>query len=363
MRHTTITTCTLLISLFFTQRGECQIFDKTTAITTAMPSLLIPADPRSAAMGETGIATTADANSGYINLAKLPFAKDKAGIGISYTPWMSDVASGMYLLGASGFTKLKDDQVISASLRYFKMGTFELHDNNGVLLENASPSEFLFDIGYARKLSDKFGLGLTLRYMQSKLATGTYNGSTFKAGKGIAADISLLYNNTKANGEGFSAGFALANLGSKISFSENKDLKEFIPAKLGIGTAYTKVLDEKNNLLFALDINKLLVPENDTNQVEYAKTGLVSSWFDGFGNKAWRFSLGAEYNYDQLLSVRAGYIMEAQSQGGRKGFTAGIGLKYKAAAINFAYFAAGGSGGNRSPLAGSLKFGVLFGFK
>lgn len=36
--------------------------------------------------------------------------------------------------------------------------------------------------------------------------------------------------------------------------------REFLPANLRIGTAYTMYIDKYNSLTFALDLNKLLVP-------------------------------------------------------------------------------------------------------
>lgn len=46
---------------------------KINVVTSAVPFLRISPDIRGAGMGDVGIATTADANSGYANIAKIPF--------------------------------------------------------------------------------------------------------------------------------------------------------------------------------------------------------------------------------------------------------------------------------------------------
>ena len=50
-------------------------------VTTAVPFLRISPDARAGGMGEEGIATSPDANSGFYNLSKTPFSEYKTGIG------------------------------------------------------------------------------------------------------------------------------------------------------------------------------------------------------------------------------------------------------------------------------------------
>ena len=353
----------LLLTVLMTRPAQAQVFSESKVITTAVPSLLVPADIRAAGMGEAGIATMGDANSIYTNLAKLPFANNKTGVGASYVPWLSDVSSGMFLAGVSGYHQLKGNHTLSASVRYFKMGTYQIHDNEGDLLGNTNPSELLLDIGYARKLSNKFALGLTLRYIHSDISTGSFNNTTYKAGSGIAGDIALMYNNRAENGEGFSAGLTLANLGSKIGYDQNSDVKDFIPAKLGAGVAYNAVISEKSSLLLAADLNKLMVPEVGGDALAYSEMGVAKSWGKSFGNNAYRGSFGAEYHYAHLFSLRAGYVAESLAQGGRQGLTAGAGIEYKNIAFDVAYLGATGDDLHPRPVGNSFKFGVLVGLK
>jgi len=341
-------------------------------VTTAVPFLRISPDARSGGMGDVGIATSADANAAFFNVAKTPFGKNKTSIAVSYTPWLSDLKlNDVYLASLSGYHQIDDMQAITASVRYFSLGNIQFTDFTGNPLQSFRPREFSIDAGYSRKLSSKIGLGIALRYISSDLAGGTVNGVTYKKGSSVAGDIHFFYKGTKESGNGFDWGATLSNLGSKISYTNDATQKDFIPANLGIGAAYNKKFDEDNKITFALDLNKLLVPTppavgDSAGLVEYRDKGVVGSWFSSFGDagkdefKEITFSLGAEYWYKDQFAFRAGYFYENEIKGDRKYFTLGAGLKYNMFGLNFSYLLPTGSGVNRNPLSNTLRFSLLF---
>ncbi len=346
-------------------------------VTTAVPFLRITPDARSGGMGDAAIATAPDANSSFSNLAKTPFNTDKASLAVNYVPWLRDLAvNDVYLASVAGYYKLDELQAVSASLRYFSLGDIQFTDANGSPLQSYRPREFSFDLGYSRKLSEKAGLGIALRYINSNLASGTFNGATYKAGSTVAGDIHFFHRGAKANGEGFNWGATLSNLGGKISYTNDATQKDYIPANLGIGGAYTKIFDEDNKVTFALDLNKLLVPTpplagDSIGLVNYHNKGVVSSWFSSLGDapggfseemKEFTFSLGGEYWYQNQFAFRAGYFYENPNKGNRRFFSVGAGLKYNVFALNFAYLFPSGSGISRSPLSNTYRFGLVFSF-
>jgi len=348
--------------------------------TTGVPFLRIGADARAAGMGDIGIATSPDANSSFWNLAKSPFSKTKTAIGLTYTPWLRALGlSDVYLANLGFNSKLNDGQsAIGASLRFFSLGNIQFTDYNGVELNQFRPREMAFDFGYARKLSDRLSLGVALRYINSNLATGTYGGVSYKAGNAIAGDISLYYDGTnESNGGGFAWGLTLSNLGSKIGYTNDNQIKDYIPANLGLGFQYTYPIDEANKISFATDINKLLVPapplatgvtsDDSLALVEYRNSSVISSWgkslSDGDGLlQSLQISLGAEYSYNDQFFFRAGYFSESRTEGNRKYFTLGTGIKYNVMNFNFSYLVPSGSGtaGGTSPLANTIRFGISF---
>ncbi|HLA53600.1 MAG TPA: type IX secretion system outer membrane channel protein PorV [Flavitalea sp.] len=367
----------LLVSVFQTQAQS----DPINVVTTAVPFLRISPDARAGGMGDLGLATSADANSGFYNLSKTPFAKSPYGVGLTYTPWLKELGlNDVYLLSFAGYYKLDELQALSASIRYFSLGNIQFTDGAGNDFGSGRPREFGIDAGYSRKLSETMSLGIALRYIHSNLVGGDFadQGSVYQAGNTVAGDISYYYNGANAGGQGWSFGAVLSNLGGKIGYTKDATQKDFIPANLGLGVAYTKVFDEDSKIQVGLDAHKLLVPTpplltgdltaDSTAVVKYRTKPVVSSWLtsfgdapDGFGEELREFQLsfGAEYSYKEQFFARAGYFYEDKTKGNRKYFTVGLGVKYNVFGLNFSYLVPSGAGINRNPLSNTLRFGLV----
>ncbi len=356
---------------------SAQNADAINVVTTAVPFLRISPDARAGGMGEVGIATSPDANSSFWNIGKVAFNESKAGAGITYTPWLKDLGlNDVYLLSAAGYAKIDDLSAISGSVRYFSLGNIQFTDNLGNDLSTFRPREFGVDFGYSRKLSDKVGVGVGLKFISSNLAGGTsVSGSTYKTGTTVAGDLGFYYNSTNDLGQGWTFGATMTNLGGKIGYTDNATQRDYIPANLGLGTTYTSVFDEQNKVSFGLDINKLMVPTPPADpatqaQIDaYRSKGVLGSWFSSFGDapggfgeeiKEFQASIGAEYTYNNQFSLRAGYFNESKTKGNRKYFTMGLGVKYNVFGLNFAYLLPSGNGVNRNPLSNTLRFSLIF---
>ena len=352
--------------------------NKINVVTSAVPFLRISPDARSGGMGDVGIATAPDANSAFANIARTPFSTSKAGIAINYTPWLRDLSvNDVFLASLAGYYKISDNQAISASLRYFKLGSIQFTDAQGNDLQQYNPKEFAVDLGYSRKLSKKLGLGIAIRYINSNLASGNFGGQNYKAGSSVAGDLHIYHHGAKENGQGLNWGLTLSNLGSKISYSSDATQKDYIPANLGVGLAYTKVFDESNKITFAADFNKLLVPTAKLDSSGYPGTpslnayrsySVPSSWIKSFGEgggiseeiQEVNVAVGAEYWYNNQFGFRAGYFYENKNKGNRRYFTVGAGIKYSIAGLNFSYVFPTGSGTSRIPLSNTYRFGLVF---
>lgn len=351
-------------------------------VTTAVPFLRISPDARAGGMGDLALATSADASSSYFNLGKVPFNESTGGVNVTYTPWLKKLVNDVYLASLSGYYKLDENQAISGSLRYFSLGQIQFTDAFGNPLQSFNPREYGIDIGYSRKLTPTTGIGVGLKYIYSNLAGGSVGGNTYKAGTSVAGDLGIYHNGQNTVGQGWSFGAALTNLGAKISYTNNADQKDFIPANLGIGATYTAVLDESNKLTFGIDLNKLLVPtppifsnpptaQDSLRLAAYHNKSVVGSWFSslgdaqgGFGEEVREFqvSAGAEYWYNNQFALRGGYFFEDQTKGNRRYFTAGVGIKYNVFGLNFSYLVPTGSSSNQNPLANTLRFSLVFDF-
>jgi hypothetical protein len=168
-------------------------------------------------------------------------------------------------------------------------------------------------------------------------------------------------------------------LGGTLDFDEQSPGKDPIPANLRFGPALTLEFDEYNSVTFATDLNKSLVSvdqeitEEDTFRV--GKTGfeaLFDSWGTARGQvvegdvrslgliEQFTIGSGLEYWYSDLFALRTGYFYEHPDNGDRQFLTFGAGLRYNIVGVDISYLY---TSDDRSPLANTLRFSLLFDFR
>ena len=356
-------------------------------VTTGVTSLCIAPDARGAAMGDIGAATDPDINSQYWNPSKYAFAYSQGAIGLSYTPWLRKLVNDIFLGSLAGYWKIgsQDNQAISASLRYFSLGEVNTSTSGGGTGQSLNPYEMAFDLGYSRKLSEKFSMGVTFRYIFSDLGfSDSYAGDQSKGASAFAADISGYFTTYPIIGRNecqWSWGWNISNIGTKVSYN-NGENPAFLPTNLRLGTTFTFPLADYHNLSLSLDFNKLLVPtrprESDYDdtpegQVEYLNaledwqnmspiTGIFKSFSDAPGGfkeelREINYSIGAEYSYNQQFFLRAGYYHESQFKGNRQYFGIGAGFSLNVVRLDASYMMATAQ---TSPLDQTLRFTLTF---
>jgi hypothetical protein len=354
----------------------------TNTVVSAVPFLRIISDARSGAMGDAGIAVSADPNAMHFNASKLVFSDQSLGLAATYTPWLRSIGlNDVYLAYLTGFKKINDLQTVGFGLRYFSLGSIQFTDPNGTPLNTGRPNEFELSGAYARKLSEKLSAAVTGKFIYSNLAAGNIvNGEVIEPGIAGAADLSMTYKTPIKVSKGESdltIGLAITNIGSKITYT-NSLFRDFLPANFGLGGAWTINFDTHNSLTFTTDINKMLVPtpcqgldcdQDRDGRADYKDvspvSAIFSSWTDapeGLSEeiKEFTYSVGTEYWYDKQFAVRAGYFSEHRQKGNRKFFTVGLGLKYNLFGLNFSYLVPTTS--RRNPLDNTLRFSMLFNF-
>lgn len=345
-------------------------------VNTSVTSLAIAPDARAGAMGDIGAATEADVYSQYWNPAKYPFNIARAGVGISYTPWLRKLVNDINLANLSGFYRIGDYSAVHASLRYFSLGEVYLADMDDMTIR---PYEMAIDAGYSRMLSETFSMGVNLRFILSDIQYDYTAESS--AGKAFAADIAMyrlgyfMAGNRECS---FGWGINISNIGSKISYG-GSDNSEFIPTNLRIGCNLTIPFNEYNKFSVGADLNKLLVPtypmkkedeaDNDYEdrvQKDYYDVSSIAGMFKSFGDAPGGFkeemqeiqwSLGAEYTYNDRFMLRAGYHHEAENKGNRKYFTVGAGFHMSVFSIDASYVF---STAQSNPLDQTMRFSLGF---
>jgi hypothetical protein len=315
-------------------------------ITTAVPFLTITPDSRAAAMGDAGVATSADANSAYWNSAKLVRIDNGFGGSASYTPWLGKIINDMYIFYLSGFYKINREQAVGISMKYFDLGEIQFNKgpNPQDLLGRYNPREVAFDVTYSRLLTEDLSIGGSIRYIHSNLTgSGIAGTADSRPGNSLAVDLGIFYTKQLlSNSSVLSLGANLSNLGNKISYSDPEN-KDFIPANLRIGGAFKTDVDPYNSFTFALDFNKLMVPSPyPGSKGQPFLSGTFASFTDargGFKEELHEVtvSMGLEYWYSQIFAGRVGYFLEANDKGNRKYLTAGLGFRYNAFGFDMAY--------------------------
>ncbi len=183
----------ILLLILFT--GSIELFSQElNAIQTVVPFLTIAPDSRAGAMGDAGVATTPDVYSQHWNPAKYAFIDGKAGVGISYSPWLRNLVPDINIAYLTGYYKLDSKQVVSSSLLYSSLGDVPFTDDFGNLERTFKPNELAFDLGYSRIFAENFSGGIAFRFIYSNLTGGSYSGGdATKPGISFAADISGYY--------------------------------------------------------------------------------------------------------------------------------------------------------------------------
>lgn len=357
-------------------------------VHTGVTTLGITPDARGSAMANLGAATDPDINSQFWNPSKYAFAYSNGGLGISYTPWLRKLVNDIFLADLSGYMKLGsgDNQALSASFRYFSLGEVTSNDDVGTVIQTINPYELSFDVGYSRKLSEKFSMGVVLRYIYSDLSyDDVYSGEQNTAASAFAADLSgyfVSYPMVGRNECQFAWGFNISNIGSKVSYNHGNN-NAFLPTNLRLGANFMFPLADYNTLAFGLDLNKLLVPakprssnydmDTQEGQEQFEKdlddwenmspiTGIFKSFSDAPGGikeelQEINFSLGAEYAYNQQFFARAGYYYENANKGGRSYFGIGAGFSLNVVRLDASYMIATAQS---SPLDQTLRFTLSF---
>jgi hypothetical protein len=378
-----ITTFLLTQSLFSQEDSR--------VITTAVPFLLVAADARSAGMADNGVASSADAFSQQWNPAKYAFSLEQQGFTMSYTPYLTGLANDISLGQVNYFNRFEERMAFAGSFRYFGLGEIQYTNQFGEPLQTVSPNEFALDLSYALKLNERFSMAVAGRFISSQLKLPDGVGDATAANT-FAVDIAGFYQSEELAFNDFNGrwrgGINFQDMGPKINYdNDNSDLNSnFIPANMRLGGGFDFILDEYNKIAVNLEFTKLMVPTpqklEDVNNdgdvdsedqailnTEYNSIGWVEGMFqsftdapDGFSEELQEitYSLGTEYVYQDVFSLRAGYFHESPEKGAREYFSLGAGFKYNVIKIDVSYLFSTSNVVN--PLENTLRFSLTFNF-
>jgi hypothetical protein len=349
--------------------------DEVNPITTAAPFLLIAPDARAGGLADMGVATATDVTSLHYNAAKYAFSESQWQIGLNYTPWLRNLTNDVSLTSLFVSNKINERSAWATSLTYFSLGSIELTDGSGISLGSENPNEFAIDGAYSLKLSEVISMAVGLRFIHSNLAVRVDN-SEIQTVNTFAVDVSMFYQSEEKSYGDFNGrwrgGVNISNIGPKVELVLGGE-ESFIPTNLKLGGGFDFILDNSNTISANLELNKLLVPtppirDNATGEIISGKdddvnflTGMFQSWYDaprGFEEEMEEFvwAASAEYLYNEVFAVRAGYFHESANKGNRQYFTLGTGFKFRSTTLDVSYLINASDVNN--PLESTLRFSL-----
>lgn len=314
------TTCMIkylfLILVFTTGFG----FAQSNTGTTIGQFLLIEPSSRYAAMGNTGVASADEISSAYFN----PGAIGKLnGYGLQFTHslWLADItynyAIALVSLGSTGnlffnVTALNSGEIDVRTVEQ-PLGTGERYTVSNIAL----------GVGYGRRLTNRFSVGLQVNYIQERI----YHSSLSTVSLSVGTMFELIQ-------EGLVLGASISNYGLPASYS-GRDLRiqydldkdkygdnsalpgnavtgEYpLPVLFRVGLSYNFKLSENQNIKMAMDAYH---PNDNTESI----------------------SFGGEWLIMQSLALRAGY-QNLFLKDSEVGLTLGTGLNLKLAGYQFSF--------------------------
>ena len=362
-----------VLSAAVTQESRAQLGESTALF------LRIEPDSRSAGMGNTGVAVADNANAMFWNPAGLSFQKNTQ-VGVTHANWLPEFDAGLFYEYLVGTYHVDGVGTFGGHVTYLNLGEIEIRNSEGIEQGTYNSYELAVGTSYGYRVSDRLGLGTSLRMIYSKLApSDNQNGSGTAAT--LAGDVSALYRTAPFSLGGseatFSAGANLANMGGRMQYRE---VKQALPMNLRFGYALEVNFDEYNSLTFANDFNKELVnvePRVDNGDTTYVADpfyqALFSSWGSARGQQdpseqaaqlsvieQFTLGTGVEYWYSDLFALRTGYFYEDPKNGGRQFLNFGAGLRYNIVGVDISYIY---TLEEQSPLANTLRFSLIFEFQ
>ncbi|MGL4994116.1 MAG: type IX secretion system outer membrane channel protein PorV [Bacteroidales bacterium] len=310
-------------------------------IQTAVPFLNEATNARSAALGGSGVATSADLHSIYTNVAKTAYFEKQGGASLSYSDF------GQKQLTFNSIYKLGSKHGITLGARVLPTVSTSFLDANDQLGE-AKANNFTIDAGYAYAIRPYLSLGLGLHYIYSDHGIpGTEVVNT------LAFDLGAYFHKS-FTGFGlpmaWGAGLSLSNIGPKVSYSQ-EGAQEYMPSNIALGGSLSATVAKDHSLSLSLDLNKLMAPtpKNASSDQLVGKVpnynfiqAIINSFADapaGFTEelKEIMISTGIEYNYRDFLFGRVGYHYQNRSKGDLNYLAIGAGANYANFQLDLSY--------------------------
>jgi len=283
--------------------------------STSMQFLKVMPCARATAVGEAYTVWATGAEAIFWNPAGLAELENME-FSTTYVNWLFDASQGAF----SYALNIEEFGSVGVQVQYIDFGEFEETTNErpyikdidrpGLTGRTFRPYSYLIGISYARNLTDRFAVGISVKYAHESLFNGQTVIAQVKQGvyeevdtwaNGLLFDFGIRYNT------GFRSvylGSAVQNFGADVKYAKESNPVPLL-FRFGLGA----------NIIGS---EGLLESGNTENRLSVA--------FDIFhpNDYAQQVHLGMEYEFIQTFALRGGYKFNYDFDG----FTFGAGVKY-----------------------------------
>lgn len=178
--------------------------------TSAASFLKIPVDPRGSSLASAVVANANDPSAVYWNPAGLSQMK-RTEVMFANTDWIADLNVSFLGVGVP----LGRWGAVGIGITYLSMGDMPITtwlDTEGASGQTFSAYDACFAVAYARRLTDKFSIGVSVKYVMETISHSTASA--------FALDIGTLYD---TGFRGLKIGMSFTNFGTKMRL-EGRDL-------------------------------------------------------------------------------------------------------------------------------------------
>ncbi len=276
--------------------------------TTIGQFMLVEPSARVSAMGNAGVTTFQEVESGFYNPGALGHM-DNSDVQFTHSTWLAGItynyAAAALRFGASNTLLLSVTALNSGEI---DVRTVDQPMGTG---ERYSVSDIAFGLGYARRITDRFSAGVRISYLQETIWHSSLSAFAFDFGvlyelpfrAYLGASISNFGTRGTYNGRDLAIRYDL----DPDRFGDNSNVPAAVeteswplPVLFRVGIGYPVIVNANNHVHFVVDAFQ---PSDNTESI----------------------SLGAEWTFMELFSARAGYqnLFQEDREGG---LAAGAGI-------------------------------------
>ncbi len=267
--------------------------------TAATKFLTLDSSARVAGVSSAATAyTDLGAFSALTNQATMVFVEGRGAVGVTYAPYFAEMtlfsAGLVWNLGDNGAVGLSVHSLLSGDIPYTtSQDPTHLFATAG---QNFSVTDLAIGPSYARRLTDSFAVGGSLKFI-SEGTSGA--GEDDRTSRAVAVDVGTIYTTDFRN---FRIGASFQNFGPDMQFIEDSSARDQLPTTFRIGFAGEPAELPMGSVMLSAELWKLRE-------------------FDSVLN------LGIEWWVNDYVAGRVGW--KAGYSGGQdEGVSAGAGLRF-----------------------------------